>query len=267
MAKFPRYGTCQRRFTTTHNLAISVTYRLHTKWNKTNYGGTGAPNYKFTAIDIGRATIYQIYQALGNEDCDRCYEMFYKSNIYRTIGNARLSLYFDFKALINVENTQCSYEVIVDSMAKLDGKEIRINLKDGEYVTFDIKETEDLPVNKANTIPVILPKTENNRCMAFNKVNHRDLNHCPTINIDDDLYSSLMNRAKSVGKVSLVKALFGANFGPNTLPTHFNTTSVCWDEYRKTVSLLSNSSLKLAENVVVLTALLLMWFVRCQLIG
>ena len=270
VSQFPRYGTCQRRFTTTRNLAISITYRLHTNWDKTIYGGTGAPNYKYSDIDIGLATIYQILQDLGIEHCGTCYEKFYKSNIDRTIGSTRLSHYFDFKASINVENPRCSQEGIVDAMAKLDEKEVKVHIKYGEYITFDIKEIKDLPVNQANTTQVILPYIEMNRCTTIYKVNYRDLNHCPTVNLDDDLHSSLMNRAKSAGKVNLVKALFGANFGPNTLPTHFNTTTVCLDEYRKTVSLLSsssNSSLKLAENIVVLTALLLMWFVRGQLIG
>ena len=241
-AKFPRNGSCQRRFSTIYGLVVRVTYRLHTNWNKTKYGAKDATDYN--DVDLGVAIRKSIDQALEFKQCDRCSEMFYKSNTGMIIGNTRLSHYFDFKPMLYTKKT-CHEGVIVDAMSRLDGEEVIVNLNDGEYVTFDIEEIEDVSEEEANTSYVHLPPSihETLSCLQSYTMKYRELSQCPMVKLDDTLYSSLLSQAHSVGKTSLVKSLSGMNGGPERLSNQLDTMSVCWQEYRKTVSLVTNASM------------------------
>ena len=168
MAQFPHHGTCRRRFTTVHDLAVRVTYRLRTNWNKTRYGGKDATDYN--DIDLGLAIRQQIEQLLGFEQCGRCVDMFYKSNMDMIIGNTTLSRFFDFKPVLYAEKRNCHEGVIVDAMSRLNKKEVKVDLDDDEYVTFDIEEIEDVFETEANTSQVDLPLNkpfDEYECMMF----------------------------------------------------------------------------------------------------
>ena len=93
-------------------------------------------------------------------------------------------------------------------------------------------------------------------------LNYRDLSQCPLVGLDDTLYASLVSRAKSVGKAAIVKSFDVVNIERRRLATQPNSTLVCWNEYRNTVALLLNSSLKLAGNLMpfVTAALCMIWY-------
>ena len=140
ITQFPRYGSCQSRYSDTYFLMIGITFRLRTKFRRLRYGARDGANYN--DIDLGVAIRRQVYHALGLNQCGRCVGMFYQSNLNEKVGNSKLSLYYDFRPAIYTHGSRCSDEVILAAMSKIIGEELTVYLEEDEYITLDIREVE-----------------------------------------------------------------------------------------------------------------------------
>ena len=240
VTQFPRYGSCQSRYSDTYFLMIGITFRMHTNFSRLRYGARDGKDYN--DIGLGVAIRRQVYHALGLNQCGRCVGKFYQSNLNEKVGNSKLTLYYDFQAAILTHGSRCSDEVIVAAMSKIIGEELIVYLEEDEYITLDIGEVENISDFEweMNASLLRLPAAiDDTYCLKEAYLSFRDLNKCPMVNLDDTYYPSLMHLADTAAKTRLVKTLFAMNGGREELSARINITSVCWKDYRTLVTSLS----------------------------
>ena len=194
-----------------------------------------------------------MYNDLGLGHCGSCRSLFYKANTEDTIGNIRLPSVLDFSPLFYTYGRKCSDIMIVDAMSKIIKKELIVYMDEEEYVTFDIEEIEHSTETQENMSDVELPhlKDDDGFCGSRIIKKYPDLNRCPTVKLDPTYNQSLMSLAYTEAQKSLVSSLFAVDGGSDGQSTLDNTTSVCWEDYKKLVSRLTSSSRRSSGNLLV----------------
>ena len=248
LSSFPWYGACERRSSKTNFMGINVKYRLRANRYKVKYGANDKEDYSITVL--GEAIARHMYRNLGLEECSRCPEAMSKSNNDVIVGNARLPLFFNFMPYFYTYGSKCQEEDIANALSKLIGKELIVNIDEEEYVTFDIEEAEYTYVSEQNTSTVELPVLA-----AFCSVrifhDYRDFHKCPMVKLDSTYYPTLMGRANTATKKSLVNSLFAKEGEPDGWSDQNNATLVCWEDYKKTVIRLTNVSWKSSSMKII----------------
>ena len=199
---------------------------------------------EYSITGLGQAIRRQMYNDLGLGQCGSCEGRFYKANTDESIGNARLPPFLKFSPIFYAYGRKCSENMIVDAMSKIIGKELIVYLDDGEYVTFEVEEIEHSTTPQENMSDLSLSPFEDDDgfCRIRLTKSYRDLNRCPMVKLDTTHNQSLMSLAHTAGLKSLVNSLFAVDGGPDVLSTKDNSTSVCWEDYRKLVTRLTSSS-------------------------
>ena len=249
--QFPRYGSCQKIYSDVYFLGITIAYRLRANWNKLKYGTKDAAEYSITRL--GQAIRRQMYNDLGLGQCGSCRGQFYKSNTDESIGNARLPAFLELSPIFYAYGRKCSENIIIGAMSNIIGKELIVYLDDEEYVTFDVEEIEHSTTPQENMSDLSLSPFEDDDgfCRIRLTKSYRDLNKCPMVKLDTTHNQSLMSLADTAELKNLVKSLFAVDGGPDVLSTQDNTTSVCWEDYRKLVTRLTSSSRRSSGNLFV----------------
>ena len=247
VTQFPRYGSCQSRYSDTYFLKIGITFRLRTNFSRLRYGIRDGADYN--DIGLGVAIRRQVNHALGLNQCGRCVGGFYQSNLNEKVGNSKLSLYYDFQAAIFTHGSRCSDEVIVAAMSSIIGEELIVYLEEDEYISLDIGEVEDASDLEEKSLLQLPAANDDTYCLKGANLSFRDLNKCPMVNLDDTYYPSLIHLADTAAKKRLVKTLFTMNGGREELSARINITSVCWEDYRTLVPRVTSLSLKHTGNM------------------
>ena len=206
---------------------------------------------------IGGEIIRQFELKLGlvAKGCTSCNNGVWAHASNDSVGytNMPMTAYF----IVNIEyltDNNCKENVIAGSQLNLHEKEMQVEDRTGETVTFETSlETQSTEQSLRSTIQVSGSITSVS-CLVDSYIDLTNTKLCPTVTLTNADYIEIVNKAKTESEINKVNAAFGVvNYNGSSSLETTKTVTICLDTYE---AIFSASNVNMHSNTVKLQ---LMW--------